>query len=164
MRPRWVQAVILSWALLAPPTLSQWQTGNNAAPAVEDELQQQLADFEANKCSNGGAQTKAFIDFSTTEPKERQFVTEVGHRFSQIIQQRNLGVSFSGDSARSVQFIFEVNREGEVETLTVFASPEEQGLRDFVTQLVTQSVPYPSFNNAVASCFETVVLSAILDF
>lgn len=151
---------------------AQWQVGddNAAAPEVAQNdsnqaaIEAQLLQFEKDKCSNGGPETKAFIDFSTQDAKEMAYVEEVSQRFSQTIQEQKLGVLFGENSARSVQFIFELNGAGGVTSLTVFAKDEDAGLRDFVTRLVMDSVPYPSFENTVDPCFKTVVMSAILDF
>ena len=152
--------------LLATGTQAQWQV--NAADGQTDEssaaMDSKLAEFEQAKCANGGPEKRAFIDFSTQDSAEAAYIEQVSQRFSQTIQTQKLGIEFGAEATRTVRFIFEVNAAGAVNTLTVFAKDEDAGLRDFVTRLVTDSVPFPSFKGAVADCYETVVISAILDF
>ena len=155
------------------PAFAQWEVSNEAANVNTDASQsgglteeeaEKLAQFEKSKCVNGGSETRAFIDFSTQDPVEAAYIEQIGQRFSQTVQEQQLGIEFSEGSARSVRFLFELNSSGGLKSLTVFASEEDVGLREFVTRLVTDSVPYPSYKETVDSCYQTLVVSAILDF
>ncbi len=163
----WV-SVCLIWP--AAFVQAQWQVEEDVkqespAPTESADAQQRaLQEFEAAKCSNGGTETRYFMDFSTQVPVEQAYVNELAKVFSGTMQLYSLAPDLSATDARSVRFLFELDKQGAVKTLTVFAAENAQPLRDFVTVLVTQSAPFPSFESVVEPCFESVVVSAIFDF
>lgn len=164
--------------LLCVATLAQaqWQVDENSlanstqkAPAIgavelDAESKEALAKFEAAKCSNGGTEKRAFIDFSTRDPVEENYVGSVAQSFSTTIQLTGLAPELNESSNRSVRFLFELDRLGGVKSITVFAKEGDTGLKQFVTELIRKTAPFPTYDSIVDECFETLVVSAIFDF
>jgi hypothetical protein len=147
-----------------PPQNDGSSTNPSARIDSDDQLTQALTEFEAAKCSNGGPTKTAFIDFSTQDPLEKAYIEEVAQNFAVTIQQYSLAPDLTSESARSVRFLFELERKGAVKSITVFAREEDTGLKQFVTELIGNSAPFPVFDSLVHECFETLVISAIFDF
>ncbi len=149
-----------------PPSETNEQAPSVAPPELVISPEQAAAwsEFEAAKCSNGGSQTRAFIDFSTQEPNEMAYVESIAQQFSQAMQQHSLAPDLSRTSVRSVQFMFELDRNYAVTSITVFAPEDDAVLKPFVVDLITKAAPYPSFDAVVEPCFQSVVISAIFDF
>ena len=160
----------------AATTQAQWQVDetilsnsqeNVAATGVvelDPKTSEALAKFEAAKCSNGGAEKRAFIDFSTKDPLEANYVGSVAQAFSTTLQLKGLEPDLNESSSRSVRFLFELDRLGGVKSITVFAKETDTGLKQFVTELIRQTAPFPTYDSIVDECFESLVISAIFDF
>ncbi|HAU67416.1 MAG: hypothetical protein P8I38_08370 [Arenicella sp.] len=164
--------------LLCVATLAQaqWQVDenvlSNSTPSalatgvveLDAEATEALAKFEAAKCSNGGTEKRAFIDFSTKNSVEANYVGSVAQSFSTTLQLTGLTPELNELSSRSVRFLFELDRLGEVKSITVFAKESDTGLRQFVTELIRKTAPFPTYDSIVDECFESLVISAIFDF
>ncbi|MEO0368177.1 MAG: hypothetical protein AAF197_05255 [Pseudomonadota bacterium] len=157
--------------LFASMAHAQWQIGaqDNSDPEERAdlgaaELPAEVQQFEQEKCSNGGTETREFIDFSTQVPNQMAFVDVLGTRFANTVQTHQLAPEIDEANPTSVRVLFELDRSGGLETVTVFAPDEAQPLREFVANLVNLSKPFPSPEKLLHECFDSVVFSAAFDF
>lgn len=156
--------------------LADWRIKESGAPdepasqetrppiGVDARTAAELEAFEAAKCTRGGPETTAFVDFSTQDPTELALVNAVAERFSATMSASPRSPDLTQTEARSVRFLFELKPSGSVANLTVFADDSAAPLRDFVTQLVLDSQPYPDFQTFLEPCYTAAVVSAIFDF
>ena len=153
----------MAWALLAGPVSAEWRINlQKEAAETSTPLSADVPDA-TEFCDSGGENTRAYIDFATSNQVHQAYVRTASLQMERALIERGL-LPPEPDQRRSVDFMFEVDRQGLVGQILVLAEPEEQALIQFVSALIAFAQPFPPNPDLVDACFASIVFTAAFDF
>ena len=159
----WVSTVtLLCLTLITTSVTADWKINR---PAEAEQTAPLTSDIPAAAaaCDRGGEVTHGYIDFGTSDSNHQPYVRTLGLQMERALIEHGL-VPPAAEQRRSVEFMFEVDRQGRVVHILVLAEPEEQPLIQFVSSLIAYAQPFPNNEALMDVCFASIVFTAAFDF